>query len=142
MSYRQTIKEGIIEYSYNDNKRHVYIKCYDKSTGKDVAKAIEDNQSSLCGGYKIKKIREGFGYKDFEVVFNVRAGAEALYDSIRKIKGETSETTDPSPSTSPTGGLTNNITSNFSAGGINTLFIAAGLIILLAVVILVWKRSK
>lgn len=91
MSWKSDLRDGIVESTLNETKRLVRIQCTDKETGKSVASIISGHIKELAGGYTHKNIRQGFGYKDFRVVFNVRDGAKIFYDNLEAILSATDD---------------------------------------------------
>lgn len=90
MSYKSILKANILSVDGSKiNKRNVKITCHNKEAGKLVISTIQQNVS-LFGGYKMEKISDGLGAKDFTVKFEIRDGAQKFYDNIVAILNDKS----------------------------------------------------
>lgn len=131
---KNTLKDSIIEYSLKKKKRQVYIKCPNNSTGKLVANILSSNKLELLpNGHGWKKIREGFGYKDFTIIFHLQDDSEEFYNNLDKVMNGVHQVESPE---------TVNEEVNSYGGSGNTLMIVAGIILLLSVGIVLWTKSK
>lgn len=127
------IRDGLKEYKRK--KKKVKFVCDNNSAGKEINKILDDNTYTLSNGGDCKLCNVGFSYKDFTVKYDSEESAQAVVDNIKKIMDNASDAPgayehDP------------DVPVEDVKESKNTLLIVAGVVLLAAIVLFVWKKNK
>lgn len=128
------IRDGL-ESVEKKGKKKVKFECDNASVGEEIYQIIHDNAYSLTNGGEWKFGNSGFTSKDFTVKFDSEESAQAVVDNIKKIMDNTSDAPgayehDP------------DVPVEDVKESKNTLLIVAGVVLLAAIVLFVWKKNK
>lgn len=127
------IRDGL--ESYERKKKKVKFVCDNNSTGVEIHKILYENTHTLSNGGEWKICNVGFGYKDFTVKYDSEESAQAVVDNIKKIMDNTSDAPgsyEPDP----------DMPVEDVKESKNTLLIVAGVVLLAAIGLFVWKKGK
>lgn len=127
------IRDGLKEYTRK--KKKVKFECESNSAGAEINKILYDNTYTLSNGGEWKNCNVGFGYKDFTVKYDSEESAQAVVDNIKKIMDNTSDA--PGAYEHDPDVPVEDVKESKS-----TLLIVAGVVLLAAIVLFVWKKNK
>lgn len=129
------IRDGL--KSYERKKKKVKFDCVNHSAGEEIYQIIYDNAYTLTNGGEYKFGNSGFTSKDFTIKFDSEESAQAVVDNIKKIMDNTSDAPgsyEPDPDMDM---LVEDVKESN-----NTLLIVAGVVLLAAIGLFVWKKGK
>lgn len=119
----------LIKNVQKKGNKKVHVDCKNNKEGDSISKAIANNSDYLTqDGWK--KMNKGWGYKDFTYVFDTSGEADYFLQRLTDVKNGN---VDPEPYSVPV---------SDSGGGSNSLLIVAGIILIIALVVFVWKRKR
>ena len=128
------LKNNIVELTSKSDKK-IYIKSGKNKTGREVATILNNHKSELTGGNPWKKVNKGASYEDFTLFFDKKEHADTFKSNIEEILG--SEVLYITPS--GTDGELSNVGSDSSS---SILLVLAGVVVLFAIGIVIWKKRK
>lgn len=115
-------------------KKKVIITCDDRHEGNTVSESISNNSIYLgCDGASLKK---GVTMKDFAYKFDTEEEAKSFYDKLNEVKNMST----PPSSTNPMG--TNSPGTVPSGANSTTLYIVLAAVVIIAIGVFVWMKSK
>lgn len=132
-SSESVILRDSIESVERKGDKKVKITCVNSSAGKEVDNIIQRNFATLSGGGNLKLVSLGFTTKDFTIKTDSSESADRLANNLNAIMNNEAY--------APGSYETNYGPSVPDKSSSKTLLMVAGLVILIAIGIVVWKRK-